>query len=29
MARTVIMPKTGMAMEEATIVRWRKKPGTL
>jgi len=27
MARSVIMPKTGMAMEEGTIVRWLKKPG--
>ena len=27
MARNVIMPKTGMAMEEGTIVRWLKKPG--
>jgi pyruvate dehydrogenase E2 component (dihydrolipoamide acetyltransferase) len=27
MARSVIMPTTGMAMEEGTIVRWLKKPG--
>jgi pyruvate/2-oxoglutarate dehydrogenase complex dihydrolipoamide acyltransferase (E2) component len=27
MARSVIMPKTDMAMEEGTIVRWLKKPG--
>ncbi|MGO9310046.1 MAG: dihydrolipoamide acetyltransferase family protein [Spirochaetia bacterium] len=27
MALSVIMPKTGMAMEEGTIVRWLKKPG--
>jgi pyruvate dehydrogenase E2 component (dihydrolipoamide acetyltransferase) len=27
MARSVIMPKAGMAMEEGTIVRWLKKPG--
>jgi pyruvate dehydrogenase E2 component (dihydrolipoamide acetyltransferase) len=27
MAHDVIMPKTGMAMEEGTIVRWLKKPG--
>jgi pyruvate dehydrogenase E2 component (dihydrolipoamide acetyltransferase) len=27
MAHNVIMPKTGMAMEEGTIVRWLKKPG--
>jgi pyruvate/2-oxoglutarate dehydrogenase complex dihydrolipoamide acyltransferase (E2) component len=26
-ASSVIMPKTGMAMEEGTIVRWMKKPG--
>ena len=27
MAYNVIMPKTGMAMEEGTLVRWLKKPG--
>ena len=27
MAHTIIMPKTGMAMEEGTIIRWLKKPG--
>jgi pyruvate dehydrogenase E2 component (dihydrolipoamide acetyltransferase) len=27
MPSSVIMPKTGMAMEEGTIVRWMKKPG--
>lgn len=27
MARSVIMPKTGVAMEEGTILRWLKKPG--
>jgi pyruvate dehydrogenase E2 component (dihydrolipoamide acetyltransferase) len=27
MAHSVIMPKTGMAMEEGTVVRWLKKPG--
>ncbi len=27
MARSVIMPKTGMAMEEGTLVRWLKRPG--
>jgi pyruvate dehydrogenase E2 component (dihydrolipoamide acetyltransferase) len=27
MARGVIMPKTGMTMEEGTVVRWLKRPG--
>ena len=27
MAQTIIMPKTGMAMEEGTVVRWLKKVG--
>lgn len=27
MAHTIIMPKTGMAMEEGTVVRWLKKVG--
>ena len=27
MAHNVIMPKTGMAMEEGTLVQWLKKPG--
>ncbi len=27
MAHSIIMPKTGMAMEEGTVIRWLKKPG--
>ena len=27
MAHNVIMPKTGMAMEEGTVVQWLKKVG--